>query len=131
MLGRVNPVHILKIMKKWETLSIIFTTWKVFVFGVILVLIFHIRTEYGEILPVFSPNCGKMWTRITPNTDTLRSAWGLQTWPGRILASERLIAHLFQIRHVMVCMFFPEYFNASFLFSKLNYKKDKTYCYVD
>ena len=50
------------------------------VFVVILVRIFpsfsRIRTEYGEILRI-SPysvrmweNVGKMWTRITPNTDT-------------------------------------------------------------
>ena len=29
----------------------------------------RIRTEYGEILRIQS-ECGKMWTRITPNTDT-------------------------------------------------------------
>ena len=30
----------------------------------------RIRTEYGAYLSVFSPNAGKMRTRITPNTDT-------------------------------------------------------------
>ena len=52
---------------------------KVFVFGVILVHIFrifrHLDRIWGgtEYLSVFSPNagkCGKMWTRITTNSDT-------------------------------------------------------------
>ena len=29
----------------------------------------RIRTEYGAYLSVFSPNAGKMQTRITPNAD--------------------------------------------------------------
>ena len=35
------------------------TVWKVSVFGVFLVRIFLILTEYGEIRSVFSPNAGK------------------------------------------------------------------------
>ena len=56
------------------------TAYKVEVFGVILVCIFpafsRIWTEYGEILHI-SPhsvrmreNAWKMWTRVTPNTDS-------------------------------------------------------------
>ena len=58
----------------------IYTAYKVFVLGVILVRIFpsfsRIRTEYGEILRIsldsvrMWENAGKMRTRITPNTDT-------------------------------------------------------------
>ena len=40
-----------------------------FIFGVILASIFHIQTEYGEILRIQS-EYGKMRTRITPNTGT-------------------------------------------------------------
>ena len=40
-----------------------------FIFGVILASIFHIWTEYGEILRIQS-EYGKIQTRITPNTDT-------------------------------------------------------------
>ena len=49
------------------------TAWEMSVFGVIL---FHIFPHSDWIqkdapyLSVFSPKCGKMWTRITPNTDT-------------------------------------------------------------
>ena len=38
----------------------------------------RIQTEYRD-LSVFSPNagkCGKMWTRITPNTDTFYAVLG-------------------------------------------------------
>ena len=58
----------------------IYTAYKVFVLGVILVRIFpsfsRIRTEYGEILRIsldsvrMWENAGKMRTRITPNTGT-------------------------------------------------------------
>ena len=57
------------------------------VFRVILVRIFpafsHIRTEYGEIISPYSvrmrENVGKMWTRITPNTDTFYAVLWLKT----------------------------------------------------
>ena len=39
------------------------------VFGVILICVSRIRTESGEIRRIQS-KCGKIWTRITPNTDT-------------------------------------------------------------
>ena len=48
------------------------TAEKVSVFGVILIRISRIRTEYEEI-PLslcIQSKCGKIQTRITPNTDT-------------------------------------------------------------
>ena len=52
------------------------TAWKVSIFGVILVRMFPhldwIRRD-AEYLSVFSPKCGKIRTRITPNMDTFYS----------------------------------------------------------
>ena len=61
------------------------TARKASVFGLILVRIFPaftlIRTEYGEMHRI-SPysvrmreNAGKMWTRITPNTDAFYNVY--------------------------------------------------------
>ena len=48
------------------------TAKKVPVFGVFLVRISRIRTEYGEILRIHS-KCGKVPTRKTSNTDTFHA----------------------------------------------------------
>ena len=52
------------------------TAWKVSVFGVILV-VFPPWIEYGEIRSKFQ--CGKMRTRIIPNTDTFYAVTSVQT----------------------------------------------------
>ena len=51
-----------------------YTVWKVFVFGILLVRIFRIWTEYGEIH--IQSKCGKIRTRKTPNTDTFHAVSG-------------------------------------------------------
>ena len=64
----------------WNPSSI--TSWKVSIFGVILVRIFHIRTEYKEILRI-----SQYSVRMRENADQnnpeyghfLRSAWGSQS----------------------------------------------------
>ena len=55
------------VFKAWQTS----TAWKVFIFGDILVRIFRIRAEYGEIL--IQSKCRKIQTRKTLNTGTFHS----------------------------------------------------------
>ena len=60
-----------KLVKSWETHCI-----KRSVFVVILVYIFSYSDwiwKYTKYLSVFSPNAGKLWTRLTPNTDTFHA----------------------------------------------------------
>ena len=57
-------------VRQFWLVSTPYTAWKVSVFGVILVRIF----KHSEWIPRVSlriqSECGKIWTRITPNTDT-------------------------------------------------------------
>ena len=61
-----------------------YTAEKVSVFGFILVHIFsafsRIRTEYGKYLSVFSPNAGKMRTRITLHTESFYAVIKITPW---------------------------------------------------
>ena len=55
-----------------------FAAWKVSVFGVILVHIFqHLDWMWTECI---QSECGKMRTRITPNTDTFYAVFGNVRW---------------------------------------------------
>ena len=57
------------------------TAWKVSVFGVFLVrILLHLDWIRGdtEYRSVFSPNCGKIRTRKTPNTDTFHAVTTLK-----------------------------------------------------
>ena len=68
-----KSVRILAFLSNEGTIWYKYTTWKVSVFGVILVRIFpHSDWIWRDdpYLSIFSPNAGKKRTRITPNTST-------------------------------------------------------------
>ena len=94
-------------------LYIINTTWKVWVFGVLLVRIFS--HSDCSVSPRVHYECGKVWTRITPNTETFYS-WNLYSfqvsffeWLNKILHKWILIIFvqvLLKLGYMFILFFF-------------------------
>ena len=64
----MRSVCIYNVLSLHEKCSYLELFWSVF---------FRIRTEYGETH--IHSECGKMRTRITPNTDTFYAAYSIQS----------------------------------------------------